>query len=1050
MPNVETPTPAQPEAPQKPAKKRRSKSARSKAPVAAAPAATPFTPPPAAAPDAPVKAVAAEGEKAPAHAPAPKSMAEAHRIRMAETAEGYAKLRATLDALQNSSAEPWTESEDALEGEVTDRRNEPDASDEADAQAERSDSVDSEDSIDQDDLNEEPDAVALDALGCCSDAFDAEKSGSNAAPEVKAAGAETSPKKAPRKSAGGAAGESVGESKEKKTKKAQTNAGDAKELTPPKARKTQETPKTPAKRAAEQPVAQASAAAPEDADGLFAGTNASGGRTPAEGPSGSEPDPFLVPRGPNRRLSTSREALAGALSRSVAASEEADGNPQEPSGAQPLEALEALETLETVDADEAAQVPGGHFTRLTGRRVRLPGDVPPRPVRDLIDPEVALSLERISNPGWGGKMMAEGARLWLEENALREEALLAALSAGPAIPMDEKERLAREAEAAHLYADPAQSGFTGEISARPELWAVFKDDVAGAQTTALRLDCRGLEKRITELARADVADPRIPPLVEHYETLSTRLLELVRVQTKEGEKAAKRVTRLGAAGFAGVSAAPVSGSDPLTELLARLKGGASAHPAAPRVTPTEAWLAALSQRTPTDVGAQRAGDPVAARFGSASAEHSERPSGQPDQGRDALLDQLWSALAHHASSGRAPGSCARNAPGAPQTSFVPGPALFEEAGAPNAPNASAASDEPTLFADIGAERPGELATEEKLKGLAQRAPEAMKSATGTDAADAGNEGNEADKADEANEANEGAPSPLSTGAEPPGGSTPSSTCADENRQKATVDPADAPARLSGEAPGEPDAAASETAPKAPKAAGRKHTGGFGFAGLRFISPNRARAAAALLAAAVAAPVLWRTIFPAPAFAVVDRDLVETQVALLRLTHAQPGMPERADLKGLDAAAIDRAVSLTAADAGLPLMDRRAVLSTAGAEPVDLTEAVFERLGVTPADRTALADALAHGWSADVNLALERAKNPNVRAPQGVAEGAAERNASRAAGGRLLAEASRVESDPPVPDADEDFGARVKRLLQTIRGEGAREAQPHADIQGARQ
>ncbi|WP_443743984.1 hypothetical protein [Sutterella sp.] len=1002
-----------------------------------------------------MKAVAAEGEKAPAHAPAPKSMAEAHRIRMAETAEGYAKLRATLDALQNSSAEPWTESEDALEGEVTDRRNEPDASEEADAQAKRSDSVDSEDSIDQDDLNEEPDAVALDALGGWN-AFDTEddeknemdeKSGSNAAPAVKAAGAETNPKKAQKESAGGAAAESVGESKEKKgkkTKQAQTNAGAEKGLTTPTARKTQETPKTPAKRAAEQPVAQASAAAPEGADGLFAGTNAPGGRTPAEGSSGSEPDPFLVPRGPNRRLSTSREALAGALSRSVAASEEADGNPQEPSGAQPLE---ALETLETVDAAQAPEVPGGHFTRLTGRRVRLPGDVPPRPVRDLIDPEVALSLERISNPGWGGKMMAEGARLWLEENALRKEALLAALSAGPAIPMDEKERLAREAEAAHLYADPAQSGFTGEISARPELWAVFKDDVAGAQTTALRLDCRGLEKRITELARADVADPRIPPLVEHYETLSTRLLELVRVQTKEGEKAAKRVTRLGAAGFAGVSAAPVSGSDPLTELLARLKGGASAHPAAPRVTPTEAWLAALSRRTPADVGAQRAGDSVAARFGSASAEHSERPSGQPDQGRDALLDKLWSVLARHASSGRAPGSCARNAPGAPQTSFVPGPALFEEAGAPNAPNASAASDEPTLFADIGAERPSDRALEEKLKGLARRAPEAMKSSAGTDAADAGNEG---DVGNEADKANEGAPSPLSTGAEPPGGSTPSSTCADENRQKATVDSADAPARLSGEAPEEPDAAASETAPKAPKAAGRKRTGGFGFAGLRFISPNRARAAAALLAAAVAAPVLWRTIFPAPAFAVVDRDLVETQVALLRLTHAQPGMPERADLKGLDAAAIDRAVSLTAADAGLPLMDRHAVLSTAGAEPVDLTEAVFERLGVTLADRTALADALAHGWSADVNLALERAKNPNVRAPQGVAEGAAERNTSRAAGGRLLAEASRVESDPPVPDADEDFGARVKRLLQTIRGEGAHEAQPHADIQGGRQ
>lgn len=198
-----------------------------------------------------------------------------------------------------------------------------------------------------------------------------------------------------------------------------------------------------------------------------------------------------------------------------------------------------------------------------------------------------------------------------------------------------------------------------------------------------------------------------------------------------------------------------------------------------------------------------------------------------------------------------------------------------------------------------------------------------------------------------------------------------------------------------------------------------------------------RVGAAALAAALALPVLWRTFFPAPAFAVVDRDLVQTQVALLRLTHAQPGMPERADLKGLDAAAIDRAVTLAAAQERLPLMDRRAVLSTAGAEPLDLTEAVFERLGVTPADRAALADALAHGWTADVNLALERAG------------GASDPNASRGTGGRLLAEAGRVEADPPLPDADQDFGARVKRLLKTIRGEAADGAQPHTDNQGGR-
>lgn len=667
MPDLKPSAPAHPEVPEKPAKKRRSKSAHSRAaadaPAApsAAPSATPFAPPPAADPGAPVKVVAAAGESA--HAPAPKSMAQVRRIRIAETAEGYAKLRATLEALQNSSAEPDEHDDPKARTEQNGRNGE-------------------------DDLNEEPDAVAMDALGGWEDfegdqeAQDAddkedEQNGRQAVRAAKAAGSEPQPakaEKAEKKARDEAASKAAGETKEKRRKA-------AKEVKRPKAQ--------PCAPAATEEARDAHDA--DESDGLFPEADAAGGQTAET----ASPDPFLVPRGPNRRLSTSREALAGALGRSVAAPLETDEDPQEEPESQ-------AEAPEPVDALEA----GAHFTRLEGRRLRLPGDAPPRPVRDLLDPEVALSLERISNPGWGAKMMAEGARLWKEENARREEALFASLSEGEGLPPDEKARLAREDEAAKLYADPAQSDFTGEISARPELWAVFKDDVAGAQTTALRLDCRGLEKRITELARADIADPRIPPLVEHYEALSTRLEDLVRVQAKEGAKAAKRVSRLGAAGFAGVPAEPLPQGGRLTHLLARLTGGPEALPAA-HSTPTEAWLAALAKRTPAGAGA------------------AAHPEGAANERHEALLEKLWTALAENDPAG-SPSARARKdgASGAqaPQNRPSGGPHRFVASRGP-----APAGESPTLFARLDEERPADPALEEKLMGLlsAQAAQEAQ-------------------------------------------------------------------------------------------------------------------------------------------------------------------------------------------------------------------------------------------------------------------------------------------------------------------------------------
>ena len=1045
MPQDETFASSQPQDPQKPAKKRRTKSARSKAPAAAAaaasaapasaaPAATPFTPPPSADPNAPVKAVQAvqagapKSEEAPAHAPAPKSMAEARRIRMAETAEGYEKLRATLAALKDAADEPWAEPADVRNTREEDGRNEPAEPDEREEHEEH------EEYEGHDDLNEEPDVVAMDALGAW-EAFEGEeeKSGRNGSGgEVKPAAPAAQPEKTARKAPAKAPSKQAEQtkptkptiepkrskgskgSKGSKASELQKDAEDAQDAHAQMKRETAEPDGLP--------------------DGLFAGTDAAGVKASAAARSNPAPDPFLVPRGPNRRLSTSREALAGALGRNVAATAQPEGDPEEPNAARAEP--EAVEAVDAVDAVEAVETAGAHFTRLEGRRVRLPGDIPPRPIRDLLDPEVALSLERISNPGWGGKLLAEGARLWQEENALREEALFAALSAGPGIPTDEKTRLAREAEAAQLYADPAQSGFTGEISARPELWAVFRDDVAGAQTTALRLDCRGLEKRITELARADVADPRIPPLVEHYEALSTRLQELTRLQTKEGEKAAKRVSRLGASGFAGVPAAPLSQADRFTQLLSRLRGGPDATPAAPRSTPTEAWLAALARRNPAD-----APDRVGAD------EEKPRPE------REALLDQLWSALGGNEPSTPASG---QEAAGTPQTPLDSAPSRFITQDA-------SAAGEPTLFGDLGAQQPAEgPALEAKLKALQARKTQAAE---------------EAAPENEAEGPIEAGLSPVFTGANPSADAEPRSKDVNEIRENPNCSMAAGKKKEASEepfrekTPGNPDAAATQGASKtgsqaASKADGRKRTGGLGFAAGFFPSANRRRAAAVVLAALIAAPVLSRALFPAPAFAVVDRDLVETQVALLRLTHAQPGIPERADLKELDAEAIDRAVSLTAAQAGLPLMDRRAVLSTAGAEPLDLTEAVFERLGVTPADRAALADALAHGWTADVNLALEEAARTaqtggtglaarhgqNEGASQGVAQSAADRadrDASRSTARRLLAEAGRVEANPPLPQADQDFGARVKRLLKTIRGEAADDPLTQTNNEGAR-
>ena len=168
-------------------------------------------------------------------------------------------------------------------------------------------------------------------------------------------------------------------------------------------------------------------------------------------------------------------------------------------------------------------------------------------------------------------------------------------------------------------------------------------------------------------------------------------------------------------------------------------------------------------------------------------------------------------------------------------------------------------------------------------------------------------------------------------------------------------------------------------------------------------------ASALICAAIV-PKLVSAVFPTPAFAVVDSDFVRDRVALLRIAHTRPGMPEREDLKALDGDRIDEAIRAVSEAKGLPVLDARGVLSGAvGAQNVrDLTDDVFERLGIRPEELRVLDAALKEGWAADLsNLAESGAAWSSL----------------------LLKKAREAEAHPPSPHSDHDFMDRVKRSLK---------------------
>ncbi|MDO5531903.1 MAG: hypothetical protein Q4F91_07810, partial [Sutterella sp.] len=159
-----------------------------------------------------------------------------------------------------------------------------------------------------------------------------------------------------------------------------------------------------------------------------------------------------------------------------------------------------------------------------------------------------------------------------------------------------------------------------------------------------------------------------------------------------------------------------------------------------------------------------------------------------------------------------------------------------------------------------------------------------------------------------------------------------------------------------------------------------------------------------------------------AFAVVDRELVRERVALMRIAHARPGMPERADLKGLDANAIDRAIRAVAGERGVTVIDARAVLFAPERRGLaDLTQETLSRLGVGTAELSILEEAVKEGWATDFDRATRTA-------------GA--RGADLMPGRTLLGRADEAESMPRTEDIlDSSFHERARRIYERLT-EGA--------------
>lgn len=104
--------------------------------------------------------------------------------------------------------------------------------------------------------------------------------------------------------------------------------------------------------------------------------------------------------------------------------------------------------------------------------------------------------------------------------------------------------------------------------------------------------------------------------------------------------------------------------------------------------------------------------------------------------------------------------------------------------------------------------------------------------------------------------------------------------------------------------------------------------------------------------------LWR---PEPKDVVVDRAMVESAVAMMRIAQSRPGMPERPELAALNRAGIDAALERLAREQNLRIFVKGAYGAMPEGPMPDVTEAVLASLGITPIERKVLADAVTHHW-----------------------------------------------------------------------------------------
>lgn len=131
-----------------------------------------------------------------------------------------------------------------------------------------------------------------------------------------------------------------------------------------------------------------------------------------------------------------------------------------------------------------------------------------------------------------------------------------------------------------------------------------------------------------------------------------------------------------------------------------------------------------------------------------------------------------------------------------------------------------------------------------------------------------------------------------------------------------------------------------------------------------VSFRRYRAVSALLAmvsTGALALTLWNILKPAPLDVVVDRPAVESAAAMMRIMHARPGMPERPELAGLNAKAIDQALAELAAERRWRIHPKDAAAARPEGPMPDVTAALMSHLGITPVEQKTLREAVEKHW-----------------------------------------------------------------------------------------